>query len=93
MHLSLRGVFCFQIVLAKTTVVIYPFRSSRGLNLGYKLRKQGILSEVLFWEAFKDKEKIKGYDIDRQVIIGNFIVDFFIAELGLVVEIDGNSQG
>ncbi|MDI9356261.1 MAG: DNA methyltransferase [Chitinophagaceae bacterium] len=57
-----------------------------------ELRKQGILSEVLFWKNFKNKEKLKGYDIDRQIIIGNFIVDFFIAELGLVIEIDGASH-
>ncbi len=56
-----------------------------------KLRKQGILSEVLFWKEFKNKAVIK-YDIDRQIIIGNYIVDFFIAELGLVVEIDGSSH-
>ncbi len=55
------------------------------------LRKQGILSEVVFWKAFKDKKKL-GWDIDRQVIIGNFIVDFFIPELGLVFEIDGSSH-
>lgn len=56
-----------------------------------ELRKQGILSEVVFWKAFKDKKKL-GWDIDRQVIIGNFIVDFFIPELGLVFEIDGSSH-
>ena len=56
-----------------------------------ELRKQGILSEVLFWKTFKDKKKL-GWDIDRQVIIGNFIVDFFIPELGLVFEIDGSSH-
>lgn len=56
-----------------------------------ELRKQGILSEVVFWKAFKDKKKF-GWDIDRQVIIGNFIVDFFIPELGLVFEIDGLSH-
>jgi len=56
-----------------------------------ELRKQGILSEVVFWKAFKDKKKL-GWDIDRQVIIGNFIVDFFIQELGLVFEIDGSSH-
>lgn len=33
-----------------------------------------------------------GYDVDRQTIIGNYIVDFFIAELGLVIEIDGSSH-
>jgi very-short-patch-repair endonuclease len=56
-----------------------------------ELRQAGVLSEVLFWLAFKDK-KLLGYDIDRQVIIGNYIVDFFIPELGLVFEIDGESH-
>jgi len=56
-----------------------------------ELRKAGNLSEVIFWQIFKDKKKI-GFDIDRQVIIGNYIVDFFIPELGLVIEIDGSSH-
>ena len=45
-----------------------------------ELRKAGNLSEVIFWQIFKDKKKI-GFDIDRQVIIGNYIVDFFKMEL------------
>ena len=56
-----------------------------------ELRKAGNLSEVLFWEAFKNKKQL-GFDIDRQVIIGNYITDFFIPELGLVFEIDGTSH-
>ena len=56
-----------------------------------ELRKAGNLSEALFWKAFNDKSKI-GFDIDRQVIIGNYIADFFIPELGLVFEIDGSSH-
>jgi len=56
-----------------------------------ELRKAGNLAEVLFWETFKNKKKL-GFDIDRQVIIGNYIVDFFIPELGLVFEIDGSSH-
>jgi very-short-patch-repair endonuclease len=54
-------------------------------------RKRGVLAEVLFWQTFKDKKEI-GYDIDRQVIIGNYIVDFFMPELGLVFEIDDASH-
>jgi very-short-patch-repair endonuclease len=54
-------------------------------------RKAGILSEVLFW-----KEVHKGVfhkiDFDRQRIIGNYIVDFYVKTLGLVVEIDGSSH-
>lgn len=56
-----------------------------------ELRKAGNLAEVVFWQTFKDKKKL-GFDIDRQVIIGNYIVDFFIPELGLVFEIDGSSH-
>jgi len=56
-----------------------------------ELRKAGNLSEVIFWQTFKNKKKLS-FDIDRQVIIGNYIVDFFIPELGLVFEIDGSSH-
>jgi len=55
------------------------------------LRKASNLAEVIFWKTFQDKDKL-GFDIDRQVIIGNYIVDFFIPELGLVFEIDGGSH-
>ncbi len=56
-----------------------------------ELRKAGNLSEVIFWKTFKNEEQL-GWDIDRQIIIGNYIVDFFIQELGLVFEIDGYSH-
>ncbi len=55
------------------------------------LRKAGNLSEVIFWKTFRNKNEL-GFDIDRQVVIGNYIVDFFIPELGLVFEIDGSSH-
>ncbi len=56
-----------------------------------ELRKQWILSEVLFWKHLKDKV-VLGWDIDRQVIIGHYIVDFLIPELWLVFEINGSSH-
>lgn len=31
-------------------------------------------------------------DFDRQRIIGNYIVDFYVKTLGLVIEIDGSSH-
>ncbi len=55
------------------------------------MRKAGNLAEVIFWETFKNKNRL-GFDIDRQVIVGNYIVDFLIPELGLVFEIDGSSH-
>jgi len=43
-----------------------------------ELRNARNLSEVLFWQQV-NKKKFKGYDFDRQKIIGNYIVDFFCA--------------
>ena len=54
-------------------------------------RKASILSEVLFWQQVRNRN-FHGIDFDRQRIIGNFIVDFYVKTLGLVVEIDGSSH-
>ena len=54
-------------------------------------RKAGILSEVLFWQQVH-KGKFHTIDFDRQRIIGNYIVDFYVKLLGLVIEIDGSSH-
>ena len=56
-----------------------------------ELRKAGNLSEVLFWNAIKNKQ-FDGLDFDRQRVIGNYIVDFYCHEHALVVEIDGSSH-
>jgi len=61
------------------------------INRSRELRKAGVLSEVIFWQTFKKKNTFN-WDIDRQVIIGNYIVDFFIPELGLIFEIDGSTH-
>lgn len=54
-------------------------------------RKAGVLSEVLFWQQVH-QSKFHRIDFDRQRIIGNFIVDFYVKRLELVVEIDGGSH-
>ena len=74
---------------------LYPYweipKNKLLITRAIELRKAGNLSEVIFWQTFKDKSRL-GFDIDRQVIIGNYIADFFIPELGLVFEIDGSSH-
>lgn len=56
-----------------------------------KLRKAGSLPEALLWNEIKNK-KINGLDFDRQKVIGNYIVDFFCEELGVVIEIDDKTH-
>jgi very-short-patch-repair endonuclease len=67
-----------------------PYNSSLKKYLKAK-RKMGILSEVLFWLQVH-KNKFHKIDFDRQRIIGNYIVDFYVKSLGLVIEIDGASH-
>ena len=55
------------------------------------LRKAGVLSEVIFWLQVH-KGIFWKLDFDRQRIIGNYIVDFYIKTIGLVIEIDGSSH-
>ena len=56
-----------------------------------ELRKAGLLHEALLWNQIKRKS-FKGLDFDRQKIIGNYIVDFFCAQKGVVIEADGSSH-
>ena len=60
-------------------------------NLSKQKRQAGILSEVLFWQQV-NKAGFYSIDFDRQKIIGNYIVDFYIKNLGLIIEIDGTSH-
>ena len=56
-----------------------------------ELRKAGNLCEVLLWQQL-NKNHFKPCDFDRQKIIGNYIVDFYCANFGVVIEIDGSSH-
>jgi very-short-patch-repair endonuclease len=56
-----------------------------------KLRKAGVMSEVVFWRQVR-AGSFHDIDFDRQRIIGNYIVDFYVKKLSLVIEIDGSSH-
>ena len=55
------------------------------------LRKARNFAEVIFWMQVRNGT-FWTIDFDRQRIIGNFIVDFYIKSLGLIIEIDGGSH-
>ena len=56
-----------------------------------ELRKAGNLPEIMLWRQLH-KKKFKGYDFDRQKIIGNYIADFYCVDCCVVIEIDGSSH-
>ena len=86
----------------KTSIIIHNNKIKRNViaNLPYNaalktraraLRKAGNLSEVIFWRQVRAGE-FHNLDFDRQRVIGNYIVDFYVKSLGLVIEIDGESH-
>lgn len=60
-------------------------------NRAKELRKARNLPEVLFWMQVT-KGRFHQIDFDRQKVIGNYIVDFYVKRLGLIIEIDGSSH-
>lgn len=61
------------------------------VSLAKKLRKNMTLSEVLLWDALKQKQML-GFDFDRQRPLDRYIVDFYCKDLMLAIEIDGDSH-
>jgi very-short-patch-repair endonuclease len=55
------------------------------------MRNASTLPEVLFWIEVT-KGRFHKIDFDRQKVIGNYIVDFYVKHLSLVIEIDGSSH-
>ena len=71
---------------------VFNLPENEGLSaFARKNRKAGNLAEVIFWMQVHRK-MFYGLDFDRQKVIGNYIVDFYVKRLGLVVEIDGGSH-
>ena len=70
-----------------TTLPYNPKLKERAKALRYAEN----LSEVLFWMQVHKNHFYK-IDFERQRIIGNYIVDFYVKKLGLVIEIDGLSH-
>ena len=68
---------------------IIPYNPELKL-LARQLRKNSTLPEVLLWQNIKQR----GYGVQfhRQVPMLNYIVDFYCHEIGLAIEIDGNSH-
>jgi very-short-patch-repair endonuclease len=78
-------------VILKTTPITDLPCNPKLKQRATALRQAKNLSEVLFWMQVT-KGKFYNIDFDRQRIIGNYIVDFYIKQLALVIEIDGSSH-
>ena len=79
-----------RIEIFRRKIELLP-KNKNLLSRSRSLRKGYVLSEVVFWKQVRNKE-FHQIDFDRQKIIGNYIVDFYIKSLGVVIEIDGSSH-
>ena len=87
----LKSVFYINTVTIKHNPITDLPYQPRLKERAKSLRQAENLPEVLFWMQV-NKRKFHKLDFDRQRIIGNYIVDFYIKQLGLVIEIDGDSH-
>jgi very-short-patch-repair endonuclease len=85
-----QGVYLKKNYIQFTPILELPYNPNLKQR-AKELRQAKNLSEVLFWQQVH-KGKFYNIDFDRQRIIGNYIVDFYVKKLGLVVEIDGTSH-
>lgn len=77
-------------IINTTPVTILPYNAQLKPR-AKELRQARNLPEVLFWMQVT-KGGFHQIDFDRQRVIGNYIVDFYIKHLGLIIEIDGTSH-
>ena len=56
-----------------------------------RLRKEMTLSERTLWSRLRRKQ-LRGVQFYRQKPIGSYIVDFYVPESKLVVEVDGSQH-
>lgn len=68
---------------------IIPYRSELRA-FARTLRKNATRSEVILWQNIR--RRALGVQFHRQVPMLDYIVDFYCHEIGLAIEIDGNSH-
>lgn len=59
--------------------------------LSRTLRKKMTDTETLLWSKIRGKQ-LKGYQFYRQMIIGDYIADFYCPKSKLVIEVDGGQH-
>ncbi|MGC6388720.1 endonuclease domain-containing protein [Ewingella sp. S1.OA.A_B6] len=66
------------------------FNASKHKELRQKLRGNLTHPEFVLWQAVRGKAL--GVKFRRQHGVGNYIVDFYAPEVGLIIELDGESH-
>ncbi len=67
------------------------FYNTKLKKYSQELRKNMTDAEKILWSRLR-KRQIKGLQIYRQRIIGNYIVDFYFPKARLIIEVDGGQH-
>ncbi len=70
--------------------IILP-RNPELVKYARQMRNESTITEIIFWVQVT-KGRFHNIDFDRQRVIGNYIVDFYVKKLHLIIEIDGDSH-
>ena len=67
------------------------YYNSKNLQNAKKMRSNMTPAEIKMWYILRGK-RFNGLKFKRQVLIGNYIVDFLCKEKKLIIEIDGGQH-
>lgn len=67
------------------------FYNAKLKRLSQKLRREMTEAEKCFWSRLRGRQ-LKGFQVYRQRIIGNYIVDFYLPKAKLIIEVDGGQH-
>jgi len=65
-------------------------KQPRDVSKARRLRKEMSLPEVLLWARLRGQPD--GIKFRRQHSVDNYVIDFFVADLKLAIEIDGEAH-
>ncbi len=70
---------------------ILPYLKNSQEN-GKKLRKESSKSEIKFWTERKKHPVLSKIKVKRQKPVLNYILDFYLPQFGIAIELDGDSH-
>lgn len=88
-YLGRESGFLFDRVIPYPTGVRRGRGSREQVNRARQLRSEATLAERRAWDLLRDRRML-GLKFRRQYLLRGFIVDFYCAELRLILEIDGD---
>ena len=77
--------------MSRRYVIRKPHTPDYMMDLARTMRGGMTPEEKNLWERLR-KNRLDGFRFRRQRPIGRYVVDFYCAEAGLIVELDGGSH-